>query len=136
MEGNAWIPATAKSGSTGEELPSKLKTGDLIAKISVSFFRFLILCHLTSLLGMDSFACFLFLVLLFRKIFPGLKQKHSLILLHFLFLLPSNFRLSLLPQFSHQPTVFYSLGLGFFFFFTALKLLPQKSILLPCPSPC
>ena len=94
-----------------------VKTRGWGIKISVSFFRFLILCHLTSLLGMDSFACFLFLVLLFRKIFPGLKQKHSLILLHFLFLLPSNFRLSLLPQFSHQPTVFYSLGLGFFFFY-------------------
>lgn len=31
VEGNAWIPATATVSSTGEELPSKLKTGDLIA---------------------------------------------------------------------------------------------------------
>ena len=38
MEGHEWVPAAAKSGSTGE-LPSKLKTSDLIVDKSEAFKR-------------------------------------------------------------------------------------------------
>ena len=39
MEGHEWVPAAAKSGSTGEELQSKLKTSDLIVDKSEAFKR-------------------------------------------------------------------------------------------------